>query len=264
MIRDNFTIQTWLSIGAVIQGAAFLLLGRIALLPALAYIVLQSLDAGTMAAGWRHNRYLDGVVMKKTSAQLPDANGNYGSKPANDDIVVFLIGTRSNHPLGLLAPGFKDFSGLMITMVKDLEEHAEEFGFLGVTSWLNASQRSTNSEIMEVCYFRTVEGLHAFAHSDYHRAAWAWWNKNHKQNPHLSIYHETYHVPKGHWETIYINSHISHLATAAVKGKDEKTGEDRWLSPVVDASKGLLKTSAGRMARSFAADEHDGYEDGGY
>ena len=32
---------------------------------------------------------------------------SYGSKPANSDLCVFLIGTRSNHPLGAFGPGFK-------------------------------------------------------------------------------------------------------------------------------------------------------------
>lgn len=79
----------------------------------------------------------------------------------------------------------------------------------------------------------------------------------------MSIYHETFHVPKGHWETIYINSHPSHLASSAHKITDEKTGEELWASPIVDASKGLLKTSAGRMSRSNA-DEHDKYDDDPY
>lgn len=203
------------------------------------------------AAGWKHNPLMDGVVMSKFSTAFPDSQGTYGSKPADNDIVVFLIGFRNNHPLGIFAPGVKEIGDYFQQMVRDLESHDEEFGLMGMTSWVNSSARTTQNEGMQVGYFKTVEGLHAFAHSDYHMKGWKWWNANVKQWPHLSIYHETYHVPKGHWETIYVNSHVSGLPSARVK-----TDDGLWVSPLVDASRGLLKTSAGRMARSDAK-EHE-------
>lgn len=216
-----------------------------------------------MSIGWKHNTYMDGVIAKKTSAQFPDELGRYGNKPADSDVVVFLIGLRCNSPLGMLAPGFREVGPFFPQMVKDLEAHAEEFGFLGMTSWLNASDRETNNEIMSVGYFKTVEGLHAFAHSEVHRKGWEWWNANTKQYPYLSIFHETYHVPKGHWETIYVNSHVSGLQSTTHKITEEMTGQEAWASPIVDASRGLLKTSAGRMNRS-KGDEHDQYDEDPY
>lgn len=79
--------------------------------------------------------------------------------------------------------------------------------------------------------------------------SWSWWNRNTKTHPHLSIYHEVYHAPAGHWENIYVNSHASHFASTTHKYKDETTGEDMWASPVVDAGRGVLRTSLSRMAR---------------
>lgn len=219
-------------------------------------LVYKTLDAYLMAIGWKHNIYMDGVITKKLSTAFPDESGQYGTKPANSEVVVFLIGTRCNHPLGMFAPGNQELLEYFGPMIKSLDENRDEFDFLGMTSWMNSDTRSTNSEIMQVCYFRTVEGLHKFAHSKYHRPAWDWWNKHHKQYPHLSIYHETYHVPKGNWESIYVNSHVSGINTTQHKYTDEMTGKEMWASPVVDASKGLLRTSAGRMSRSNAT-EHD-------
>ena len=103
-----------------------------------------------------------------------------------------------------------------------------------------------------------MEGLHAFAHSPYHRNGWEWYTKSAKQIPHISIYHETYNVPKGHWESIYLNSHPSGINSTAHKYFDQEHGMEMWASPVVDASKGVLKTSAGRMARSEGK-EHEKY-----
>ena len=133
---------------------------------------------------------------------------------------------------------------------------------LGQTSWLNANARSTGNETLVVYYFRNIEGLHKFAHSEHHTKAWRWWNKHTKQYPHLSIYHETFLVPKTNWETIYVNSHVSHLASASVRTEDQETGEVKWMSPVVNAKKGILASASGRMARSHGNDNDSmGLED---
>lgn len=144
-------------------------------------------------------------------------------------------------------------------MVKDLEAHAEEFGFLGMSSWVSNGDRASKNELMQVGYFKNVELLHKFAHSQYHRSGWDWYNKHTKQYPHLGIFHETYQVPKGHWENIWVNMHPSGIAATSVKVVDEDTEQEKWVRPIVDASRCLLRTSAGRMNRSKAM-EHDGYE----
>lgn len=251
MFRDQLTITTWLALGALLQSLAFFLVGRIALLPAIAYIIYTTANTGATAAGWKHNSMMDGVIMEKFSTAFPDSRGNYGSKPADTSIAVLLIGFRNNHPLGIFAPGVKQIGDYFAQMVVDLENHEDEFGLLGMTSWTNSAARKTQNELMNVGYFKTVEGIHDFAHSDYHMKAWKWWNANVKQWPHMSIWHEIYHVPKGHFESVYVNSHISGLPSTRVK-----TDDGLWASPIVDASKGLLKTSAGRMSRSDAK-EHD-------
>lgn len=251
MMRDQFTIATWLAMGALLQSLTFLLLGRLALLPAAAYLALRLASTLLAAAGWKHNSLMDGVILGKFSTAFPNSKGVYPSKPADSEIVVFLLGFRNNHPLGILAPGAKEIQDYFMQMIRDLDAGADEFGMLGMTSWRAASTRKTGNEFMQVGYFKTVEGLHAFAHSEEHMKAWRWWNKNVKRWSHMSIYHETYQVPRGNWETIYVNTHLTGLPSSRMKTED-----GRWASPVVDAKSGLLKTASGRMARSDAK-EHD-------
>jgi hypothetical protein len=204
--------------------------------------------------------------MKKTSAVFPDEEGNFGNKPSNSDLVVFHIGVRYNHPLGIFSPNGSTVGNYFVQMIKDLEDKSEEFGFLGATSWQNITAASKN-ELLIVCYFKNVEGLHKFAHSEYHLPAWQWWNKEIAKMPHISIYHETFHVPvsllsynirkeysanivqAGNWESIHVNSHISGINSSVFKVIDDE-GQEKYTYPIVDASKGLLKTSAGRMSRS--------------
>lgn len=247
----------------MIQGGLFLAIGRLSLVPAVAVLLYRTLDTYAMVIGFKENIYMKDVIQQKFSAQIPDELGDHGSKPADAPVTVLIIGTRSNHPLGMLAPGFKELGGHFEGMAKALEANAEKFGYLGMTSWLNASVRKTGSELQQVAYFRSYEGLHAFAHSEIHRNAWDWWNTNIQKHKHLSIYHESYDVPAGHWETIYANTHASGLASTTYKVTDEKTGMDAYASPIVDASRGKLKTSAGRMNRS-SGDENDKYDRGSY
>ncbi|KAF2723910.1 hypothetical protein K431DRAFT_282605 [Polychaeton citri CBS 116435] len=259
LLRDQLTITSWMALGAMAQGVLFLIFGRLALIPAVGIVLFRTLDAYAQATGWKHNTYMDGVITQKMSAQFPDERGQYGSTAAKDQIVVFLIGSRCNHPLGALAPGFRKLGNYFVSMTRDLERNAEEFGFLGMTSWVNNNGRAAKNELLEVGYFKNYEGLHKFAHSKFHREGWSWYNRVAKEHPHFSIYHETYVVPAGHWESIYANSHPSGIMSTVTKFKDPATGEDKWASPVVDASKGPLKTSKGRMDRSLGQ-EHDSYE----
>ncbi len=193
--------------------------------------------------------------MKKTSAVFPDEEGKYGNKPSNSDLVVFHIGVRYNHPLGLFGKNGQVVADAFGNMIKELEAHADEFGFLGASSYQSLAAASKN-ELLIVCYFRNVDGLHTFAHSQYHMPTWQWWNKEYSKMPHIAIFHETYHVPAGNWESIHINSQISGINSTVFKIAEEMTGKEVYARPMVDASKGLLKTSAGRMARS-QGNEHE-------
>jgi hypothetical protein len=168
MIRDQFTITTWLCLGALIQGSLFLAAGRLALAPAALVITYKVLLTYAKCVGFVHNDYMDGVITKKFAGALPNESGDFGSKPAADGVAVLLIGARSNSPLGMLGSGYKQLGDLFDGMVRDLDKRSEEYGFLGATSWLNFSDRSTSSELMTVCYFRSVEGIHQFAHDPLH------------------------------------------------------------------------------------------------
>lgn len=78
------------------QSAAFLLIGRIALLPAATFLLFRAVETYATVIGLKHNPRMDGVLMEKFSAQFPDTKGNYGNKASNSDVAVLLIGTQSN------------------------------------------------------------------------------------------------------------------------------------------------------------------------
>lgn len=122
---------------------------------------------------------------------------------------------------------------------------------------------------MTVYYFRSMAGLHKFAHAPAHRAGWNWWNRTVKEHPHISIMHEVYEAPAGAWESIYVNykpiglgmlsipivvwwiANVVGLATAMFPvrsaGGDEKGVSKQWMGSLVDASRANMKLAKNRL-----------------
>jgi hypothetical protein len=81
---------------------------------------------------------------------------------------------------------------------------------------------------------------------------WTWWSKVQATHPYISIYHETFVSPPGHWETIYVNMKPTLMGGTKVPIKTEQGVE--WRSTIMDASRGPLKSHKGRMDVSDGTD----------
>ena len=206
---------------------------------------------------------MDGIITQKFTAQIPDpVTGEFGTKPANSGIVVFLLTARSNGPLGILDPDMATMGGYLTKMNASLETSPRKYGFIGSSNWLNNSDRGTASEMMNVMYFQTLTGLHAFAEDVIHKEGWKWWVEGFSKRDgkrHLGIGHEVFEVREGGWEGIWVNYHRSGLAGGIFPvgmrkegGGDDDDGEEMaegWQSGIVDAGRGVLRSSRGRMGR---------------
>lgn len=120
------------------------------------------------------------------------------------DFVVFLIGMRINKPWKLhkWLPVFL----AMPRMLKELEGYPAS-GFLG----------SINSFGVIVQYWRSFDQLEAYARSQDHRhwPAWIDFNKRvGKSRGDVGIWHETYQVRAGEYETVYSGMPPYGLGTA--------------------------------------------------
>ena len=90
-----------------------------------------------------------------------------------------------------------------------------------------------------------------------------------KDLDHMGINHEIYVADKGNWESIYINFQPTMLgATTYLKRNGKLEGgvvPEEWLSPLVDASRGTLRTSAGRLGPKYGdGSENDKYGPSAY
>lgn len=99
----------------------FLIVGRLAVTPVLAFALYKLGTTYAIKTGLIANPYMQGVLETKFSAQIPDEQGNYGNKPANKDVCVFIIGAKVNSPLGFLEKDVKQFGDYFTRMTKELE-----------------------------------------------------------------------------------------------------------------------------------------------
>jgi Domain of unknown function (DUF4188) len=109
------------------------------------------------------------------------------------DFVVFLIGMRVNRPL--MVHKWLPVFLAMPRMLKELEGHPDS-GFLGAITSLGVI----------VQYWRSFEHLERYARSsDYeHWPAWVAFNKRvGNSRGDVGIWHETYKVRGGEYETVY-------------------------------------------------------------
>ncbi|EST05121.1 Protein of unknown function DUF4188 [Kalmanozyma brasiliensis GHG001] len=250
-LRDQFTLSTWMLMGASIQCLLVSVLGArlwIVALPVL-MLGLRCLRTILQARGMLKNPYMEGVIPGKTTCHFPNSDGSYSGATSNKSMAVLLISVKSNHPLGALAPGFKELGEFFNGCVEWLEEDSHARGFLGMTTWLNANDRATSNELLNIGYFRNVEDIHALAHHAIHRAGWKWWNQHSKSMEFFTLTHEIFVVDAGSWENIFVNAKPTHLGTTVVKGDD-----GLWRSPLIRLG-AAHRNSANRLRRKQTEDE---------
>jgi hypothetical protein len=123
--------------------------------------------------------------------------------------VVFLIGMRVNR--------FSSFSKWMPVaqamgpMLKTLYEHPEK-GFLGGENFFRLFPITT----LLLSYWQSFEDLECFARhpSEPHLDAWQRFNRSVGSDGTVGIWHETYLIEPGNYETIYGNMPVFGLAAA--------------------------------------------------
>lgn len=125
------------------------------------------------------------IIRDRVSAVLPG------------DFVVFLIGMRVNQPL--LVHRWLPVASAMPRMIRELYRQPE-LGLLHAESWFSRT-------VLMVQYWRSMEQLLAYAtnREAEHLPAWTAFNRSVGTNGAVGIWHETYGVAPGRFESIYVN-----------------------------------------------------------
>jgi Domain of unknown function (DUF4188) len=125
---------------------------------------------------------------------MPPIHNQRMTAEMDGDFVVFLIGMHINKPWKIhkWLPVFL----VMLRMIRELYAHPE-LGFLSHTLALG----------FVVQYWRSFEHLEAYARNKDHRhpPAWSAFQRQLSRSGDVGIWHETYCIAPGHYETFYSN-----------------------------------------------------------
>jgi Domain of unknown function (DUF4188) len=123
--------------------------------------------------------------------------GRYAAQ-SDESFVVFLIGARVNK-LFALSSWPRVFSA-MPPMIAELKQHPE----MGM---LHAQYMVYWRGVAVIQYWRSFDHLHAYAHARdaKHLPAWAEFNRRIGGSGTVGIWHESYLVEPGKFETVYAN-----------------------------------------------------------
>ncbi len=125
----------------------------------------------------------------------------------DEPFVVFIIGMRVNRLLAVRK--WLPTAAAMAPMLRTLYQHAEK-GFLG------GQQFFYRRGIGLVQYWRSFDDLEEFARNptDPHLSAWRRFNRAVGADGSVGIWHESYLVEPGSYETVYSNMPVFGLAAA--------------------------------------------------
>jgi heme-degrading monooxygenase HmoA len=251
-ILNNFSVSSWLLLGGCLFLPIAIFLPALYILAPLVLILLGRL-AYTLLITFHiiPNPYLKNSILHRTAALVPDENGNFSDEAGAEPVVCFHLGAKYNHPLGIFAPNVKELGDHFEGMLKELDSSLGHQGFLG-GSFFYSPDRDGIMELTFISYWRTIDAIHNFAYGPLHRKAWEWWNGlTQKESMHLGINHEIFAAGPHQWEAIYLNHQPTLLGACTYLRKGDKlvggTVPDTYLNGLMDARKGKLRGSAGRL-----------------
>jgi hypothetical protein len=113
------------------------------------------------------------------------------------EAVVFLIGMRFNKLWKLHK--WLPVIMAMPRMLRELEQNPD-LGLLGYHQWFGRT-------VVVLQYWRSVEQLNAYAKSrnNAHLPAWTVFNRAIGKSGDVGVWHETYRIKEGNYETVYVN-----------------------------------------------------------
>ena len=93
----NFTLTTWLTVGACLQSLLFLIFPRhLALLPAFALFISKIGQGALITKGYTANPYLPHNTMGKMTAPVVKEGEKGVDMPGEEEVVCFVVGANVN------------------------------------------------------------------------------------------------------------------------------------------------------------------------
>lgn len=180
-IRDQFTITTWLVLGASAQSLLFTFIPlKYASLPAVTYLLYNITRTTLQVSQWvPHSSFPPPIPSGFQSAVPPS------SLAEPQPIVVFVLGFQSSHPLGRLGPGLKELGEYFMGITKEAEENRGTSGYLGTSGPMLTMDGETSNALVTITYWRSLEQLAVFSKQGVHAKTMKWFYDNKERYPHI-------------------------------------------------------------------------------
>ncbi|KAL9122891.1 MAG: hypothetical protein Q9187_000562 [Circinaria calcarea] len=162
LVKDELSLPAWLTIGATAQNSQFVIV------PAAIAFCLLALNFVSQLLGVLKNTYLKDATLDRHSVLFPEDDGSRPEKMGNKPIAMFLIGVRSNHPLGRFHPTYRKINNYLDDIYADAEGNRATNGYLGRTPDMIPTEFSQNNTLFSISYWKSVEDLDAFARRPVH------------------------------------------------------------------------------------------------
>jgi hypothetical protein len=207
LLKDELSLTGWLCVGAAAQ-VLFSLAAptRYALVPVAVVFAVRALDFVLQTLGLMPNYYLKGAVTGRHSVMFPNKDGSRPEEMGTKPVAMFLVGIRSNSPLGRLSPAYRKLNDYMDKLYEDAESNRVTNGYLGRTpDWINM-EYSQNNTLCSISYWSSIEELQAFSHRPVHLASMKFLGTVLRAGQGAGVIHEIMVCPEGHWEGLYANA----------------------------------------------------------
>ncbi|CBX97419.1 hypothetical protein IAQ61_007165 [Plenodomus lingam] len=266
---SDYSISTWLLLGATLQSILVASLPRtISLLPPIVLITYRLLHSYLIAIGRLANPITKDIIHGRQTWQIPtpkptNHNDPNPSESTTSSIVILVLAASWSHPNGRFSPGSQQLGAYFTRMWDAASANRSTYGFLGNTPGLSTHDTGARSDeqgktVVYLSYWKTLAGLHRFAHGPAHMQGQMWWEQGAAEAfPHIGIMHETYEVPAGGWENVLHNFRPFGMGNAkypiphAVGTKSEGVEDEdvEWVSGLRMVEREDGKTMYGRMGR---------------
>ncbi|KAI9164031.1 Monooxygenase af470 [Paramyrothecium foliicola] len=256
LIKDELSLATWLAIGAAAQVLfTFVAPTRYILVPVALATSILALNFVTQLLGVQNYEYLKHAVMGRNSVMFPEDDGSRPAEMGAKPVAMFLIGIRSNHPLGRLLPAYQKLTDYLDEMYKDAAEHQATNGYLGRTPDLLPVEFSKNNTLVSISYWKSIEELEAFSRRPVHIKGLKFLVNTllSPKGSDVGVIHEVMVCPAGHWEALYGN--INPWGFGSLKFGNPKTGAIS--GPIYERDPKQLNGMWGRMGNRIKQAEVD-------
>ncbi|KAF2643897.1 hypothetical protein P280DRAFT_514887 [Massarina eburnea CBS 473.64] len=243
-LPTTYRVSTWICLGAVLQLLSLLCLPiRVSILIPVSVILYRLVYAAVRARDVYTTSFTD--VRKgrwRTQLPAPDESINAGSD--SDGVVIFILGSRINHPQGRIAANALPVGKMFMAMWEEAETNREQWGYLGHTATLgNLFDHEGNTQIW-ISYWKTLEGLHEFAKCAVHQDGQMAYIKD-DSFQYVGIMHETYFARRDSFESI--NYNFPPFGIGATRWPVDKSKDLGLIDPLVkDGPKSTMFSRMGR------------------